>query len=1079
MNITIRKAIQRFLKRSLCPRYFMALGAIVMISSLSAAPMSGTYTVCSSGCDYSKIQDAVQDLNGDGVRGPVIIDIKAGSYNESLDINTIKGVSATNTVTFQGATTGRSYIYATSTYIVDIQYADYVKFKYLTIENTATSGTTYTVYALHNTNIDFTNCDLKNRVLTSFSNCYIVYDYYSSESHYKNNMLTGAYFSMYLYRYSTTQQYGRDTFENNTFKKFYAYGIYNYMNDRAVFTDNVVDSAVYQYSYGLYDNYGVTATYERNKFMNVGYGMALYYPNKHKLNAKKSEIVNNFISPELYGYGIYLYEKNSIASNILIAHNTVRITTTSNQLLGYPLYAYCDKATGIEIFNNIFSAAHAPYYAAYMYFPNKGNDVDGNRWDVPNAAYFANYDNMLYQTFSDYQAAAIENGHATRSSKGLINWASATGYVLDQNATNARGSYAGVYNDFDGDSRCKLFPTAGADESNFGKSKPVSNFFGPTKVLEGSFNSFTNVAKPGEPKIFKWYIDGVLVSDSIELYSNKFVYPSATISLVTTGCGGTDSIAKTFQVDTPSKAPVADFNASRSFIIRGEKVFFGDSSTNGPTEWEWSISPDSIYDDTTQRATYRYTFGSSTTPRNEVQFLLPGNYEVCLVAKNRVGASTPLCRYSYIRVTDTIPPLPSSIPIIYLSGPTKLTIPIFTSFDERDLDPDSVIDYEDGDLTGTKNVVITSNVNMNVVGNYEIIYRATDSHGNSTVAVRNVYVRDLTPPVGVLLGKHKDTVAVGTTYNDPGVSMSDNYDTALTLKVTSTLNTNVLGTYRITYKVIDASGNRGSTLIRTVVVVDTIAPRIIVPGGSDTIVVEVYQKFDLDVVVTDNYYAALSPTVEGEFYKRFPDSIPTKLGVYALVYTVSDSSGNSTTVTKPVLVGDFTAPEIDVIIPGIEVTNLEELPPLEDLVNVTDNYYAVSDLVFTIVGGDWEDRDTTKEGTYFITIRAEDPSGNISKGKVQLIYFVGVDEVASSIVLHLYPNPARSTAFVTLRGDVVVNEWLVVDMHGRTVALPATSAPTADGQAYQLNTQSLSSGMYTIRMLTSEGVATAKLQVIR
>lgn len=49
-------------------------------------------------------------------------------------------------------------------------------------------------------------------------------------------------------------------------------------------------------------------------------------------------------------------------------------------------------------------------------------------------------------------------------------------------------------------------------------------------------------------------------------------------------------------------------------------------------------------------------------------------------------------------------------------------------------------DFEDGDLT--PNITYSENVNINEVGNYEIIYKVTDSHNNQSTLVVPVIVTD-------------------------------------------------------------------------------------------------------------------------------------------------------------------------------------------------------------------------------------------------------------------------------------------------------------------------------------------------
>src|SRR5688572_30581697 len=78
--------------------------AVVMFlfAGTAQAQLSGTYTICDSGCDYSTIQAAADSLKSNGVNGAVTMEIQPGAYNEDVTVGAITGVSATNTVTFIG-----------------------------------------------------------------------------------------------------------------------------------------------------------------------------------------------------------------------------------------------------------------------------------------------------------------------------------------------------------------------------------------------------------------------------------------------------------------------------------------------------------------------------------------------------------------------------------------------------------------------------------------------------------------------------------------------------------------------------------------------------------------------------------------------------------------------------------------------------------------------------------------------------------------------------------------------------------------------------------------------------------------
>ena len=79
---------------------------------------------------------------------------------------------------------------------------------------------------------------------------------------------------------------------------------------------------------------------------------------------------------------------------------------------------------------------------------------------------------------------------------------------------------------------------------------------------------------------------------------------------------------------------------------------------------------------------------------------------------------------------------------------------------------------------------------------------------------------DTTPPVITVLGDNPVTIELGDTYVDAGAE-ADGGETVTT--DLGGLDTNVAGSYTITYSATDAAGNTG-TATRTVNVVDTVAP---------------------------------------------------------------------------------------------------------------------------------------------------------------------------------------------------------------------------------------------------------------
>ena len=126
-------------------------------------------------------------------------------------------------------------------------------------------------------------------------------------------------------------------------------------------------------------------------------------------------------------------------------------------------------------------------------------------------------------------------------------------------------------------------------------------------------------------------------------------------------------------------------------------------------------------------------------------------------------------------------------------------------------------DREDGDLT-SKIVIKTNTVNTKVVGTYKVVYEVTDADLNTTTKEITVKVGNEKP---VITASNKE-LKVGDTFNPmSGVSATDREDGNLTSKIKvkeNTVNTKVLGTYKVVYEVTDSYGNVVTKEIKVTVV---------------------------------------------------------------------------------------------------------------------------------------------------------------------------------------------------------------------------------------------------------------------
>lgn len=154
-------------------------------------------------------------------------------------------------------------------------------------------------------------------------------------------------------------------------------------------------------------------------------------------------------------------------------------------------------------------------------------------------------------------------------------------------------------------------------------------------------------------------------------------------------------------------------------------------------------------------------------------------------------------------------------PALTLNGDNPLTVEYGSTFH----DPGAkATDNVDGDLTNQ--IQVTGEVDTHKLGTYTLTYTVSDNAGNTATAERTVKVVDTEKPKITLKGDNPMTVELGSAFEDPGATATDNVDGDLTdkIQVTGEVNTDEYGTYTVTYSVTDSSGNT-ATATRTVHVV--------------------------------------------------------------------------------------------------------------------------------------------------------------------------------------------------------------------------------------------------------------------
>ncbi len=188
-------------------------------------------------------------------------------------------------------------------------------------------------------------------------------------------------------------------------------------------------------------------------------------------------------------------------------------------------------------------------------------------------------------------------------------------------------------------------------------------------------------------------------------------------------------------------------------------------------------------------------------------------------------------------------------------------------------------------------ITVQGAVDTAKVGTYTIEYTATDFQGNQHSETRTVYVIDLVSPV--INAGANDTLnrEVFSAIGNIGVTASDNYYSAVSLTIDSSLvNKAQVGIYTVRITATDSSGNTAIAQ-RYIRVRDTQAP-VIHLLGVDTLTILVNSTYiEKGAVVTDNYCHDLDWQVSG--------TVNTAItGLYTLEYTADDCQGNTAAPVK-------------------------------------------------------------------------------------------------------------------------------------------------------------------------------------
>ncbi|WP_224249941.1 DUF5011 domain-containing protein [Hyalangium gracile] len=276
-----------------------------------------------------------------------------------------------------------------------------------------------------------------------------------------------------------------------------------------------------------------------------------------------------------------------------------------------------------------------------------------------------------------------------------------------------------------------------------------------------------------------------------------------------------------------------------------------------------------------------------------------GSYPVRYEVKDAANLSASAVRT--VQVEDTL------APSISLKGASSLALECGVGqYTEAGV---TATDVCAGDLSAK--VAISGTVNTAARGSYQKTYSVADAAGNAASAVRTVSVNDTLAPTLALVGSATMKLECGVdSFTNPGATAVDACAGNLTSAITTSgaVNTAVVGSYAVSYRVADAAG-LSTSAVRTVQVADTLAPSLALNGASTlTLECGVGQYTEAGATATDVCAGNLSAKV------AISGTVNTAArGTYRKTYSVADASGNTATLLRTVNVTDTKAPVITLV----------------------------------------------------------------------------------------------------------------------------------------------------------------------
>ncbi|MCG8487333.1 MAG: HYR domain-containing protein, partial [Chromatiales bacterium] len=297
--------------------------------------------------------------------------------------------------------------------------------------------------------------------------------------------------------------------------------------------------------------------------------------------------------------------------------------------------------------------------------------------------------------------------------------------------------------------------------------------------------------------------------------------------------------------------------------------------------------------------------------------------------------------------SDSIPPVVTAPADVMVEADALLTV--------VDLGTATAMDETDG--------AVVASANLNgpfAVGQHIVTWSASDAAGNTGMATQLVTVQDTTLPVLTLPADISVNSDVPIAVDIGQATATDIFDVTITNDAPALFD---VGTTTVTWTATDANGNEstGEQQVTVSVSSDTTPPVVTAPAD-----ITIEATAELTPVVLGT--ATATDDVDGDLTPTADQSGPFGVGTHSVVWSATDSAGNSGTATQTVVVEDTTAP---VITAPVDVS-VTETPPATVAIGTA----SATDIFTVTITSDAPA--TFPAGTTVVTWTATDANGNSS-----------------------------------------------------------------------------------------------------